>query len=125
MAYVITRLCTDCLDLGCVDVCPVECIYRLVDEPSDLLPNMLYIHPTECINCGACEPECPFEAIYEDVELPAARFDDARVNGLCEERPSAFEVARVPLDEHGRMIHKPNPDEAAVAANKRRWGLEG
>ena len=125
MAYVITRLCTDCLDLGCVDVCPVECIYRLGGTPDEHLPNMLYIHPTECISCGACESECPWEAIYEDVELPRSRADDARLNGMCEERPSAFEVARVPLDAHGRLIHATHPDDATVAANKRRWGVQG
>ncbi len=29
---------------------------------------MLYIHPDRCVDCGACEPVCPVEAIfYEDV----------------------------------------------------------
>lgn len=26
---------------------------------------MSYLITTECINCGACEPECPNNAIYE------------------------------------------------------------
>ena len=30
----------------------------------------LYIDPEECIDCGACEPECPVEAIYEESEVP-------------------------------------------------------
>ena len=38
---------------------PVECIYEYVGEDKDQLPNQLYIHPNECIECGACEPECP------------------------------------------------------------------
>ena len=33
--------------------------------------KQLYIDPEECIDCGACEPECPVEAIFEESELPA------------------------------------------------------
>ena len=32
--------------------------------------EILYIHPEECIDCGACEPECPVEAIFPDDEVP-------------------------------------------------------
>jgi NAD-dependent dihydropyrimidine dehydrogenase PreA subunit len=31
---------------------------------------MLYIHPDECIDCGACVPACPVEAIYSLDETP-------------------------------------------------------
>jgi NAD-dependent dihydropyrimidine dehydrogenase PreA subunit len=59
MAYVIGAACIDVMDRACVDECPVDCIYE--GERS------LYIHPDECIDCGACEPVCPVEAIsYED-----------------------------------------------------------
>ena len=71
MTYVITRLCVDCKDLGCVEVCPVECIYALKGKPNETTPDMLYIHPTECINCGACEPECPVQAIFPDTDVPS------------------------------------------------------
>ncbi|MCO4761272.1 MAG: ferredoxin family protein [Myxococcales bacterium] len=125
MAYIITQLCTDCVDMGCVEVCPVECIYQLADEPTPERPNMLYIHPTECINCGACEPECPWEAIYEDMEMPAALKSDIELNALTEERPSLFKVAEMQRDEHGRLIHKPAPGSDAIAANKAKWGLSG
>jgi ferredoxin len=27
--------------------------------------TMLYIHPEECIDCGACVPACPVSAIYD------------------------------------------------------------
>ena len=72
MPYVISRLCIDCVDQACVEVCPVECIYELKDAPTPARPNMLYIHPTECISCGACEPECPWQAIFEDREIGRA-----------------------------------------------------
>jgi ferredoxin len=31
---------------------------------------MLYIHPDECIDCEACVPECPVEAIFEESNVP-------------------------------------------------------
>ena len=31
---------------------------------------MYYIHPEECIDCGACVPECPVDAIFPDDEVP-------------------------------------------------------
>lgn len=60
--YVITEACIGTKDRSCVDVCPVDCIYEGEDQ--------LFIHPDECINCGACEPECPVEAIYTVDNVP-------------------------------------------------------
>lgn len=34
-------------------------------------PNFIVIHPDECIDCNACVPVCPVEAIYADDELPS------------------------------------------------------
>jgi ferredoxin len=66
MAYVITQPCIDVKDKSCVDVCPVSCIYLETDG----LDRKLYIHPDECIDCGACEPECPVSAIFEQSAVP-------------------------------------------------------
>jgi len=66
MAYVITQPCIDVKDKSCVDVCPVSCIY--IED--DALDRKLYIHPDECIDCGACEPECPVSAIFEQSAVP-------------------------------------------------------
>ena len=65
MTYVITTPCIDTMDQSCVDVCPVDCIHF-----EEGLDKILYIDPDECIDCGACEPECPVEAIFEESELP-------------------------------------------------------
>jgi len=62
MTYVVTSNCVDCRFTDCVSVCPVECFHA--DD------KMLYIDPDECIDCGACEPECPVEAIFEDGQVP-------------------------------------------------------
>jgi len=32
--------------------------------------EMLYIDPDVCIDCGACVPECPVEAIFDEGSLP-------------------------------------------------------
>jgi ferredoxin len=62
VTYVIAEPCIDVKDKTCIDVCPVDCIYET--------ERMLVIDPTECIDCGACEPECPVEAIYPEDALP-------------------------------------------------------
>lgn len=62
MAYVVAEPCIACKYTDCVAVCPVECFYEG--------ENFLVINPDECIDCGACVPECPTEAIFEEVDLP-------------------------------------------------------
>ncbi len=60
MTYVVTEACIKCKYTDCVEVCPVDCFYEG--------ENMLVINPSECIDCGVCEPECPAEAILPDTE---------------------------------------------------------
>ena len=62
MTFVVTDNCRRCRYTDCVAVCPVDCFHG--DE------EMLYIDPVLCIDCGACVPECPVEAIYEEGLLP-------------------------------------------------------
>ena len=62
MPYVISSQCIDINDQSCVEECPVDCIY--VGE------RKLYINPKECIDCGACEPVCPVDAISQDRRVP-------------------------------------------------------
>ena len=62
MTYVINEKCVDEMDRSCVAECPVDCIY----EGS----RSLYIHPDECIDCGACEATCPVRAIAYQDDLP-------------------------------------------------------
>ena len=71
MAYIITDPCIDTKDTACVDVCPVDCIHPRKDEPEFATTRMLYIHPDECIDCGACEPECPVNSIFPAESVPA------------------------------------------------------
>lgn len=73
MAFVITDPCIGTKDTACVDVCPVDCIHPRKDEKEFAEASMLYIHPEECIDCGACIPACPVAAIYTDGEVPASQ----------------------------------------------------
>jgi NAD-dependent dihydropyrimidine dehydrogenase PreA subunit len=62
MPYIIAETCIGVKDRAGVDVFPVDCIYEGEDQ--------LYIHPDECIDCGACEPECPVTAIFPEEDTP-------------------------------------------------------
>ena len=70
VAYIICEPCIGTKDTACVDVCPVDCIHPRKDEPEFAAAEMLYIHPDECIDCGACVPACPVEAIFALDETP-------------------------------------------------------
>ena len=74
MTHIVTRLCLR--DTACVDVCPVECM--ILGKPEEEWP-WLYIDPDTCIDCGACVPECPYEAIFPEEEVPTAHEADAGI----------------------------------------------
>lgn len=82
MPFVIVEPCKGTCDTSCVEVCPVDCIHGplQVDEIKDIQASgdtakladlMMYIDPDICIDCGACEPECPVEAIFEEDDVPS------------------------------------------------------
>ena len=80
MPFIIAEPCVSTCDTACVEVCPVDCIHGpdIVDgmgeeaKADGFNPDgkQLYIDPDECIDCGACEPECPVEAIFDEDDLP-------------------------------------------------------
>ena len=73
----IAQPCVNVIDQACVAVCPVDCIH--FEEGVD---RMLYIDPDECIDCGACEPECPVSAIFPEESVPPAWARYTEVNAL-------------------------------------------
>jgi len=119
MTYVITRLCRDCVDSACVSVCPIpDCIVE--HRPPDgvaALPNQLFINPDARIGCSACEPECPWEAIFPEDDVPAAFGADVALNAITAARPGEFVEATV------QPKRKPSAEE--VVANKQRWLQQG
>lgn len=91
MTLVITSPCVGTCDTACVDVCPVECIHGAIpleeiravpqEERATHFPkSQLFIDPDECIDCGACLPECPVEAIYEEHSVPEEHEADIERN---------------------------------------------
>jgi NAD-dependent dihydropyrimidine dehydrogenase PreA subunit len=72
VTYVIAQPCVDLKDKACIEECPVDCIYEG--------ERMLYIHPDECVDCGACEPVCPVEAIYYEDDTPEQWADYYKAN---------------------------------------------
>ena len=102
MTYIITDPCVGTCDTACVEVCPVDCIHG-PDDPEgsgeeakedgyDATNKQLYINPEECIDCGACEPECPVDAIYDEDEVPEDQIPYIELNAeLCMEWPNIVE----------------------------------
>jgi NAD-dependent dihydropyrimidine dehydrogenase PreA subunit len=93
MTFVIGEACVDVMDRSCTKVCPVDCIY--------VGARKLYINPIECLDCGACEAECPVEAIYIDDDVPeegqwfiADNADFLRRCCRIRKRPWAIQAAR-------------------------------
>ena len=117
VAYIICEPCIGTKDTACVDVCPVDCIHPRKDEPEFSAADMLYIHPDECIDCGACEPECPWAAIFEEVAVPDVFKDDTPLNYKIMENMGDFKVA-----QHNKIEH---PTAEQVQANKEKWGWTG
>ena len=104
MTYVITSSCVDIKDMSCIEECPVDCIYEG--------ERKLYIQPKECIDCGACEPVCPVDAIYPDRTLPEDKIEDKEDNRVFfyEPLPGRSE----PLTSPGGSM-KTGPIEADTA----------
>jgi ferredoxin len=94
MSYVIGNKCVDVCDSACTTVCPVDCIHGPVfnDKMGGEIPYLkdtgdiksiknpqMYIDPQTCINCGACQPECPVDAIYDSEEEAIQNNDEESI----------------------------------------------
>ena len=91
MTFVVGESCIKCKYTDCVEVCPVDYFYEG--------PNMLVIHPDECIDCALCEPECPVEAIFAEDELPEGQQEFLEINAeLAEVWPNITEQTQPPED---------------------------
>jgi ferredoxin len=84
VTYIITEPCIDVKDRSCIDVCPVDCIHEI--------SRMLVIDPEECIDCGACEPECPVEAIFPEDAVPATWTPFIRLNHAFQDGNAAVDA---------------------------------
>lgn len=80
MPYVIAEPCIGVKDTACVDACPCDVIHPRKDEAGYGSATQLYIHPIDCIDCGACVPVCPVSAIYAVEDLPEKWAHYAQIN---------------------------------------------
>jgi ferredoxin len=101
MAYVVCEPCHDCKYTDCVVVCPCDCFYQ--DDVQ------LYIDPDQCIDCDACVPECPVEAIFQDTHVPAQWAHFIQINA---ERVAA-------LKDSGRHITQRHEPKEGAGCRKR------
>lgn len=87
MTYVVTESCIRCKD--CVEICPVDSFYEGA--------NMLVINPDECIDCGACQPECQAEAIFSDSDPGAEAWRSLNAT-YAAQWPSSSRKGQPPAD---------------------------
>ena len=123
MTYIITDPCIGTKDAACIDVCPVDCIHPRKDEPEFETTTILYIHPEECIDCGACVPACPVAAIYDSPEsTPESQKAFIEANavyraGDADTFAKAESVVKAHMDSHGDLMGIA-PAERAAAHTK-------
>ena len=119
MTFVITQPCIDVQDQSCVEVCPVDCIH--FEEGED---RMLYIDPVACIDCGACEPACPVDAIFDEPDVPEDQAHFTAINELWFEDRAAARAqvggdaapAAAPPAPEPAEDAEPEPEPAAAEA---------
>ena len=120
MAYIICEPCVGTKDTACVDVCPVDCIHPRKDEPAFAAAEMLYIHPDECIDCGACVPACPTAAIYDSPDsTPASQKDLIEANAIYRNDDpatiaAAEAIVRAHMAAHPDLMAIPGLERAAA-----------
>ena len=102
MTHTVCEPCNDCKYTDCCVVCPVECFY--MDD------MMLYIDPVDCIDCEACVPECPVEAIFAEANVPSQWTSFTPLNA---ERSAALKAAN-----EGHITEKGDPKEGPECKKK-------
>lgn len=104
MTFVVAEPCIKCKFTDCVSVCPVDAFHEG--------RNALVIDPAECIDCGACEPECPTSAIYAEDKLPAEWQEFVQINARMTQKWPVISAKKEPL---------PEAESLKTAAGKRRF----
>jgi len=120
MPFIITDPCIGTKDTACVDVCPVDCIHPRKDEPEFESMTMLYIHPEECIDCGACVPACPVTAIYDSIDsTPSSQkglieANDVYRNGDADAMAKAEAIVKAHVESHADLMAVPPAERQAA-----------
>ena len=122
MPFIITDPCIDTKDTACVDVCPVDCIHPRKDEPEFDKTRILYIHPEECIDCGACVPACPVAAIYDSPDsVPSSQKSLVEANAVFRTGDDAAlqkaeGIVAAHVSSHPELMKVPAAERAAAHA---------
>ena len=95
MAYVVAEPCIQCKFTDCVSVCPVDS-FREGE-------NFLVIDPEECIDCGACVPECPVEAIFDEDDVPDKWAEYIEINASLAASWPLIDDSKEPLPDAEEM----------------------
>ncbi|QQR89477.1 MAG: ferredoxin family protein [Myxococcales bacterium] len=107
MPYIVAEPCIKCKYTDCVAVCPVDCFYEG--------KNSLVIHPDECIDCGACEPECPTKAIFDDSSVPEKWKPYIEINAVLSGAKEASDADTTGWPEH--LVAAAEEDKLAAWPN--------
>ncbi len=105
-----------------MDVCPVDCIHPRKDEAEFAQATMLYIHPEECIDCGACVPACPVAAIYESIDATPSHQKDlieanaVYRNGDPDTMAQAEAIVKKHVADHADIMAVPAAERQAAHA---------
>jgi ferredoxin len=115
MTHVVTDACVRCKYTDCVEVCPVDCFHEG--------PQFLVIDPDECIDCAVCIPECPVNAIYAEVDMPAEFEPFLALNGRLSKGWPVITKRQAPLpdaeqwkDEKGKLAGIDLDEESGASA---------
>ena len=110
MAHVVTERCVDCRYTYCAVECPVQCFWEITS------PHMLLIDPNTCIDCEACVPACPINAIWPDHELPPEYQEWTAFNAENFEKGTHIKEGTDPLDS-ARLLEEIQAEEKAKGWN--------
>jgi ferredoxin len=89
MPHIVNDNCRQCLFTDCVEHCPVQCFHADGERT--------YIDPDVCIDCGACVPACPVQAISEVVDYSDEEEHWLDVNREHSKLLPVISVRRAPL----------------------------
>lgn len=109
MAYVVTQHCVDCKYTDCVTVCPVDAFHE-----GD---RILYINPDTCVNCDACVPACPVEAIYSEENLPSQFQSYIAINAEGAQNSPVINQKKDPMPGHKTLEELKAMDAAGQKPN--------
>ena len=89
MPHVVTENCNGCRFTDCVPTCPVACFHG--DD------QRMYIDPIACVDCGACIPACPVQAISESADLSKDELMWVQINAEKSSSAPVIRAKQTPL----------------------------